>query len=108
MTRQTDHPHIQAEVFAAELGAQPQAALLQQLGLQGQVAEGMAGGAALGRQVIQILGRGQFDGFQIGFGRSAADDHRQVIGRTGRRSQALHLGCQKRHQVFGLRTALVS
>ena len=55
--RQPHHPHVVAEVFAAELGANAHAlGQLQNFLLHLQVAEGMATFATGGRQTVQIPG----------------------------------------------------
>ena len=105
--RQTNDAHVVRKVFAAELCAD--AALLgrlEQLGFHLQVAEGLAAFVAFGRQVIQIAGGSEFDGFERALGAGAADDKRQVIGRTGGGAEGFHLGHQEFFQTLRIEQGL--
>ena len=84
MPRQSDHPDIMAEIFAAELRADAEAAgQLQNFRLEIAVAIGLAVFVAGCRQGVQIAAARELDGLQIHLGRGAADHDREVIGRTG-------------------------
>ena len=84
MPGQPDHPHVVAEVLAAELGpdARP-AGDLQDLLLQLGVAEPVRGGGPRRRQRVQVAGRGVLGGLQRELGAGAADHDGQVIRRAG-------------------------
>jgi hypothetical protein len=100
--RGPDHPRVQAEPLAAELGPQPDIARdFERLGLERKVPEGVAARTALRGQAVQIARRSQFDGLQVQLGRGPADDEGQVVGRAGRSTQGLHLGAHELGQ--GLR-----
>ena len=72
MPRQTDDAHVVAKILAAELGADAHiAGHLQHDLLPLEIAIGMAGLAALGRQGVEVAGRGELDGLQVEFGRGA-------------------------------------
>ena len=84
VARQPDHPHVVAEIFAAELRADAEAAgQLQHLRLEIAVAIGLAVFVAGGRQAVEIAAARELDGLQIHLGRGAADHDREVIGRAG-------------------------
>ncbi len=92
MARQPDHPHVVAEVLAAELGPD-----LEPLGhapdlvLQLGVADGVAARVAARRQVVEVATGGELHRLHRELRRRAADDDREVVGRTGRRAERLHL-----------------
>ena len=99
MTRQTDDADVVGKIFAAKLGAETNlVGFFQQLLLQLHVAEGTPCLVASRRQIVVVVRRGQFDGQQVLFGRSTADDESNVIGRTSGRAQRLHLLHQEGHQ----------
>ena len=97
VARQADDAHVVAEIFAAELRAD--AELLRQLvdlGLHREVAEGVAVLAALGRQPVEITGRGELHRLQVQLGRRAADDDGEMIGRAGGGAERQNLLLQER------------
>ncbi len=107
MPRQADHPRFQAEPFAAELRAQADVAGgLEELGFELDVPEGVAALAALGRQPVEVAGRGELHGLEVQLRRGAADDEGQVVRRAGRRSQRLHFAGHEREQGFGVQDGL--
>ena len=78
------NPDVVAEVLAAELCADAEPAgefehALLPLG----VAEGVAGLAAGGGQVVEVVGRGVLGDLEVELGRRAADDDCQVVRRAG-------------------------
>ena len=88
MARQADHPHVVYEVFTAELSAHAAlAADLQHLFFPFQVAERAPPFVARSGQVVQVTGRRFLDGRQVRFGRRTADHQREVVRRTGRRTE---------------------
>ena len=103
MARQADHAHVVAEVLATKLGAD--ACCLRQLVdlfFHLKVTEGVTGFGALGRQAVEITCGCQLGGLQVHFGRGAADDDRQVVGRAGRRSERQDLFLQEvDHAIVG-------
>ena len=85
VARQADDAHVMAEIFAAELRADAgDLSQRRDLGLHREVAEGVAVLAALRRQIVEIMRRGELHGLEIELGRRAADDDRKMIGRAGR------------------------
>ena len=88
MARGTDHAHVVHEVFAAELGAD--AALLadfQHFIFPLQVAEAAAALVARGGQFVEVTGRSLLHRREAHLGRRTADADRQVVRRTGRRTE---------------------
>ena len=82
---QADHPHVEREVLAAELGAD--AALagdLHHLRFQLRVAERLAQPVPLGRQPIEIPRAGELDRLHRGLGGGPAD-HDRPGGTAGTR-----------------------
>ena len=99
MPRQPDHPHVVAEVLAAELGADPEVAgQLQHLLLHVRVAEGVPELGAAGRQRVQVVRRGQLGHLERVLGRHPADHDGQVVGRAGRGAQRAQLLVQEAGQ----------
>ena len=81
---QPDDPHVVAEVLAAELGTDAELLHLgEDLGLELEVTEAVAQRGALGRQRVEVAGRGQLGGLDRELGRRAPDDDRQVVRRAG-------------------------
>ncbi len=68
---------------------------LQHLLLHLEVAEGVAGPAAGGRQRVEPLRRRELHGLQRGLGAGAADDDGEVVGRAGGGAERLHLGLEE-------------
>ncbi len=96
---QADHPHVVAEVLAAELGADAElAGELEHLGLQLDVAEGVAARAALAGERVEVAGRGQLGHLHRRLGRRAADDHGEVVGRAGRGAELAELLVEEAEQ----------
>ena len=84
MSRQADNAHIMAVIFAAKLRTDPQiAGNLQDFSFPFKIAPCMAKAVALGWQPVQRADGGLLHGLQIEFGRGAANDNRQMIGRAG-------------------------
>ncbi len=99
VARQPDHPHVVAEILAAELRADAERLRhLQDFLLHLEIAEGVAVGRAMGRQRVEIARGGEFHGLHAEFGRGAADHDRQMIGRARRGAQGQHLLFQERQQ----------
>ncbi len=92
MAGEADHPGVEAEVLAAELG--PDAGLPGQVEdhlLHLQVAEGPAVLVAGGGEPVEVAAGGQLDRLEGGLGRGAADDHGEVVGRAGGGAQRAQL-----------------
>ena len=88
MPRQPDHPHVMAEILAAELRADAEpAGQLEHLLLEPAVAVGLAVAVALDRQRVEIAAAGELDRLQIHLGRSAADHDGEVVGRASGRAE---------------------
>ena len=92
VARQSDDADVVRQMFAAELCAKPDfMGFLQQFLLQVDVAEGASRLVARRGQRVVVFNRREFHGQQVFLRRSAADDKRDVVGRTGRRAERLHL-----------------
>ena len=92
MARQPDHAHVVAEIFAAELRADAgRLRHLQHFLLHRQIAKRVPRLRALGRQRVVIMRGGELDRLHGQFGRGAADDDRQMIGRARRGAERQHL-----------------
>ena len=92
MARQADHPHVMAEILAAELRADAhRLSQLVDLFLHRDIAERMRVVAARRRQFVIVAGGRHFDGLEVQLGRQAADDDGEVIGRAGRRAERQNL-----------------
>ena len=99
VARQPDHPHVVAEILAAELRADAERLRhLQDLLLHLEIAEGVAVGRAMGRQRVEIARGGELHRLHAELGRGAADHDRQMIGRARRGAERQHLLLQKRQQ----------
>ena len=84
VARQSDHAHVVAEVLAAELRADPEAARhLEDLGLHVEVAEGMSRSGSRRRQAVEVAGARVLRGLERELGRGPADDDGQVVRRAG-------------------------
>jgi hypothetical protein len=65
MPGEADDPHIVGEVFAAELGADPQLVrLVEELLLQLQIAERLAVFVSMGGKLVVILAEASFAAFR--------------------------------------------
>ena len=92
MPRQPDHPDIMAEIFAAELRADPQSPCqFEHVLLEPAIAIGLAVAIALLRQGVEIAAAGELDRLQIHLRRGAADDDREVVGAAGGGSEGADL-----------------
>ena len=101
MARQPDHPHIVAEILAAELRPDPEAAgQFEHLFLETAVAIGLPVAVPLRRQRVEKAAAGELDRLQIHLGRGAADDDRQMIGRACRRAESAEFLVEKFDQRF--------
>ena len=68
------------------------------LGLHGEVAEGVRGLRAFGRQRVEVARRGELHGLQRLLGGEAADDDGEMIGRAGGGAERQDLLLEERHQ----------
>ena len=99
LPRQADHADIVAEVLAAELRANAHLAGHLQNGLLHlQVTEAATVLVTGSVEVVQVLGRGELHGLQVGFSGSTTDDESEVVRRTGSSAQTLDLGFNEGHQ----------
>ena len=99
LPRQADHADIMAEVLAAKLGANAHLAGHLQNGLLHlQVAEAAAVLVTGGVEVVQVLGRGELHGLQVGLSRGTTDDEGEVVRGASSSTQALDLGLDEGHQ----------
>src|SRR5690606_10381563 len=79
VSRQSDDPYVEREVFASELRSVARFVRgLQHLFFQLKIAEGATMLVATGRQVVQVAGARELDRFQTGFRRRAADHEREM------------------------------
>ena len=101
VARQPDDADVMAEIFAAELRADPERLRhLQNLALHLLVAEGVAVlGAVVGQRVV-IFGGGELDGLHRQLGRGAADDDGEMIRRAGRGAEREHFFLQERQHAL--------
>ena len=98
VARQADDAHVMAEILAAELRADAERLRhLVDLFLHFEVAEGVARRRALGRQRVEIFGRGELHRLEVLLGRGAADDDGEMVGRTGGGAERQDLLLQERH-----------
>ena len=101
MTRHPDNPHVVAEIFAAELGAD--ANILgdfMDFLFHFQVTESTAMFIAARWQLVIILCRGKLDRFHRILGRSAADHDRKMIGRAGCGTERHHHFLDRGNETF--------
>ena len=107
MTGEPDHPHVVAEVLAAELGADPQSPRhLVDRALELAVPEAPPVLVAGRRQGVEVAGRGELGDLQRVLGRGAADHHREVIGRARRGADRPELLLQERGQALRVQEGL--
>ncbi len=103
VTGKADDAHIVAEVFTAELRADAQCTgHLKYFLLHRQIAERLAVNTALGWQAVQVVRRGQLDGFQRHFGRGATDHDSKVVGRARRRADMFDFFSQEFFEPGGI------
>ena len=92
MTRQTNHADVVCQILAAKLCTQTDfVGFLQEFLFQIYIAEGTACLVASGGQRIVVFDRGKFHRQQILFSRCATNHESDVIRRTSRCAEALHL-----------------
>ncbi len=107
MARQAHDAHVEGEVLAPELRADPGLPRrLEQVGLELDVAEGLALLVAPRGQPVERLRRGQLDRLQARLGRGPADDEGEVIRRARGGAQRLHLLGQVLHEAHGVEQRL--
>ena len=103
MARQTDDAHVVCIVLAAELCAEADVvSLFEHLLFQLDVAEGTAVFITRRGQVIIEAGGGELHGQQVLLGRRTANDEGNMVRRTSRRTQRLHLLYEERNQRLGV------
>ncbi len=99
VARHADHADVVSEILAAELCAETQAmGCLEKFFLEFDVTEGMSILISLCGKVVIIFYGGFLHCGKVGFGRSASDHERDVVGRTGGRAEGLHLLDEERHE----------
>jgi hypothetical protein len=104
-----DHPDVVAEVLAAELRSDAEAAgQLEHLRLELHVPEAVRRGRAFARQLVEILCAGVLRCLQGELGAGATDDDGQVVGRAGRRAERAQLLVEEAHHGSRVQDALVS
>ncbi len=109
MARQPDDPHVVAEVFAAELGADAHLlSHLVDLRLHLQVAERLSVIVAARGQGVEVARAGQLDRFQGQLRRGAADDDGQVVGGQAAVPRVRIFSSRKERRRSGFSSALVS
>ena len=92
MAWQTDDANVMSHILAAELCAESNlVALLKELLLEGDVAEGTASLVTSSRQAVVVMCRSELDSEEVLLCRSTADNDSDVIRRTSGSSEALHL-----------------
>src|SRR5262249_14814404 len=93
------HPHVMAKILTAELRAYPKRLRKFMYFLfQFEIPKSVPRFRSMRRQGIQITTGGELQGFHRQLGRGAADYNRQVVGRTGSRTEGEHLLLQKGQQ----------
>jgi len=91
MPGKPDHPHIQAEVLAAELGADPEVlGHLQDALFHVPVSESLSFLISFVRKSIEIPCSGEFYGFEVGLRRSPAHHKSEVVGRARCGAKGFH------------------
>ena len=99
MARQTDDTDVVGQGLAAKLGTEANLmGLVQEFLLEVDVAEGTTRLVARGGQRVVVLNAGELHRQQVLLGRGTADDEGDMVGRTGRRTQRLHLLHQEGQQ----------
>src|SRR5262249_46158779 len=97
MPRQSNYAHGVTEIFTTELCADAvRLRHLQHFSFHLVIAEGVAMFAALGRQLIEIFGGSELDGFHRQLGTGTPDDDGKVIRRARSRAKREHLLLQER------------
>ena len=93
MARQADHPHVVAEVLAAELGADARRRRELPAPAASSSLSRMAWPSSLPRvgQAVEVAGAGQLHRLEVHLGARAADHDGQVVGRAGRGAEGLDL-----------------
>ena len=87
-----DDPDVVTEVLPAELGADAELlGQLEDLGLEVEVTEGVRAHRALGRERVEVLGRGVLRGLEGELRARPADDDGEVVGRAGRGAERAEL-----------------
>mmetsp|Transcript_39878 Transcript_39878/g.127519 ORF Transcript_39878/g.127519 Transcript_39878/m.127519 type:complete len:414 (-) Transcript_39878:45-1286(-) len=103
VARQPYHAHVMAEIFPSEL--RPDAHLLGELmdlRLPFQVPEGAPMHVPAGVQVVVVARRGHLDRLEVVLRAQAADDHREVVGRTRGSPEGLDLLVEKLDELRGV------
>ena len=107
VARQADDAAVEGEPLAAELGADAEGVGdLQELGLEGEVAEGAPVLVAGGRERVVPMGGGELDGLHRRLGGGAADDEGEVVGRAGRGAERAHLVGEEGDEGLGVQDGL--
>ena len=92
VAREPDHADVVAEVLAAELRADAEAARhLEHLGLHVEVAEGMSPSGSRGRQPVEVARARVLRGLERVLRRRAADDDGEVVRRARGRAERAQL-----------------
>ena len=90
MTRHTDHTDIVGEILTAELSSESDiVGGVEEFLLEFDISESVAILIALSGEIVVILHRSLLDSGEVGFGRSAADDESDMIGRTSGSAESL-------------------
>ena len=105
---QAHHPHVVAEVLAAELGTDAELpGQLEHLLLQLGVAEAVAGGGIPGlRELVEVLGARVLGCLEGELGAGAADDDGQVVRGAGSGAEAAQLLVEEAHHRVGVEHGL--
>ena len=107
MTRHTDHTDIVGEILTAELSSESDiVGGVEEFLLEFDISESVAILIALSGEIVVILHRGLLDSGEVGFGRSAADDESDMIGRTSGSAESLHLLDKERHESLLIKDSL--
>jgi hypothetical protein len=89
---QTDYADVVSEILAAELCAETDlVSLLEELLFEVDVAEGASSLVACCRQRVVVLDRSELHGEEVLLSRCATDNECDVVRRTSRCTEALHL-----------------
>ena len=92
VTRQADHADVVSEVFTAKLRTQTKILRFdQQFFFQFHIAERLSVLIPFRWQFIIVFSGSQFHRFKVRFCRSSTNNERNMIRRTGRRTQRAHL-----------------
>ena len=102
VSRHADDAHVVAEVLAAELGADAELlAQLQHLGLELDVAIGVAERRTLLGERVVVAGAGHLGRLERQLGRRTADDHREVVRRAGGGAERAELLVEEGEELVG-------